>query len=84
VLLPGGAAETRPAFLIVICPAVGWDAPWSTASVTREPASAAATIQPAVRLVTAPATAAAALDAPTWRDRGGSGSGSALVAPGTF
>jgi len=72
LVLPDGAAATRPAFLIVTDPAVGWAVLWSTPSVTREPARAAATIQPAVRLVNAPATVPAALDAPARRDRGGS------------
>jgi hypothetical protein len=66
-----------------IDPALGWDVLWSMANVTREPASAAATIQPAVRLVTAPATAPAAFDAPARRELGGSVSGPWLFPPGT-
>lgn len=83
LLVPAGAGAVRPAFLIAIGPAVGWDVPWSTANVTSEPASAAATIQPAVRLVSAAAAVPAALVAPARRDRGGSGSGPLLFWPGT-
>jgi hypothetical protein len=78
LLAPAGACATRPAFLTVIDPADGWDVPWSMPSVTSEPASAAATIHPAVRLVTAPPTAAAVFAAPALRGRSGSVSGPAL------